>query len=539
MAMTDVHTQAVYQSNLNAMKLMMALPHAELPMGSILTALMKHGGLHTLLDRDMMAARLGPLMQDATSPPVQEMLNQVQTTVESFFYRLSPKKGYSINSDLMSFITFPHDGAVYEDRPHVNPTIPAAFTFVGQFIDHDLTMNAVNLTQDQSGVILDNASPIIDLDSVYGPRPTLANAPSGAIFDGTGRFRLRKIGKNAYDLKRAAPDPTTGLQAAYILDARNDENQMILQVHILLIRVHNKLVDLMTSQLAGKSEGEVIDEVRREVVKNWQSVVLHDYLPKIIEKPTLDFVLAEIAKPDYGDLKHKPYRDLVNHKNVVRMPHEFAIGFRFGHSQLRPEYRLNGGDPVLLFNNRRAGGRDDLRGSRELSPGHVIDWDVFYPEVPADEHLSLLIDGHVTPPVFDLPETTIPDDIKYVGNLPHRNLIRSRMIGVVSGEELAEFYGIKPIDPADVVDLKIHPEAETLFTHDGGVFKTPLWYYILKEAEKGGGHTLGPLGSRLVAEVLAGAIYYGDEFRFDARWTSAITNSHEVTLRDLIEFVKE
>ena len=93
------------------------------------------------------------------------------------------------------------------------------------------------------------------------------------------------------------PDPVTGLQSAYILDARNDENQLILQVHILVIRVHNKLVETMSSQLAGKSEGDVINEVRREVVKNWQSVVLHDYLPLIIEKPTLDFVLREIAKP--------------------------------------------------------------------------------------------------------------------------------------------------------------------------------------------------------------------------------------------------
>ncbi len=367
---------------------------------------MKHGGLHTLLDRDMMAARLAPLMQDATAPPLEAMLNQVQTTVENFFYRLSLKKGYTINSDLMSFIVFPHDGAVYEDKPHVNPTIPAAFTFVGQFIDHDLTMNAVNLTQDQSGVIQDNASPVIDLDSVYGPRFTLANAPAGAIFDGTGRFKLRKIGKNAYDLTRADPDPATGLQSAYILDARNDENQLILQVHILVIRVHNKLVETMSSQLSGKSEGDVINEVRREVVKNWQSVVLHDYLPKIIEKPTLDFVLREIAKPEYGDLKHKPYRDLVNHRNVVRMPHEFAIGFRFGHSQLRPQYRLNSSNSVLLFNNRRVGLQDDLRGSRELSPEHVIDWDVFYPVKPEEEHLSLLIDGRVTPPVFDLPECT-------------------------------------------------------------------------------------------------------------------------------------
>ena len=60
---------------------------------------------------------------------------------------------------------------------------------------------------------------------------------------------------------------------------------------------------------------------------------------------------------------------------------------------------------------------------------------------------------------------------------------------IVSGEELAEFYGLTPLAPADVVDPKTHPEAMVLFSHDGGEFKTPLWYYILKEAEKGGGHS--------------------------------------------------
>ncbi len=543
MAVFNSHDQAVFQAGLRAVKSRLGSPHSELPHGSLLTALMRHGGLYTLFDQDMTTARLTPLMTGANSSQMQTTVQQVQSIAESFFYRLCPLSGYAINSDLMSYIAFPHEGAAYEDTPHVNRRIPAIFTFVGQFIDHDLTMNAVNLTVDQSGnVTVDNASPTIDLDNIYGLRTTLNNALGAPgeggkpydIFHADGTFKLVKVG-SGYDLPRPKEKNSDGLQPAYIIDGRNDENQLVLQIHILLMRVHNKLVGEMSSP--GRPREDLIAAVRKEVVANFQSVVLHDYLPRIIQPDTLRFVLGEIAKKDYGALKHKPYRNLVDGRNIVRMPHEFAIGFRFGHSQLRPEYKLNAGATVELFNNRHTGGVDDLRGSRPLSKDHVIDWYEFYPLKPEDEHQSLLIDGRITPPVFDLPETAIPDDIKFIGNLPHRNLIRSRMVGVVCGEELARFYDVPSLSPSDMVDMAAHPEAAQLFSHDGE-FKTPLWYYILKEAEvKSNGEMLGPLGSRLVAEVLAGAVYYDDEFRFDPGWKSRITGANKVTMRDLIDFV--
>jgi hypothetical protein len=405
----------------------------------------------------------------------------------------------------------------------------------------------VNLTDVQNvDPIVDSASPIIDLDSVYGPRTFLDNATmygDQSIFNSDGTFKLNAVGIG-FDLPRY-DNTVTGLQPALIVDARNDENQMLLQVHILIMRVHNALITRSPSGRWGSNFQEIVGNVRKEVVLNWQSVVLNDDMPAKIEPETLAFVLSEIKKPDYGALKHKPLRDLVTGKNVVRLPHEFAIAYRFGHSMLRPAYTLNDiaeGQNILLFNNRELGDADDLRGSRPLSESHVIDWRVFYPDPSVAEHDSLAIDGKITPALFDLPETTIPDDIKYVGNLPHRNLIRSRMLGVTSGEELADFYGVTKLSPEEIVD-KNHPEARRLFEQGGTPeypFRTPLWYYVLKEAEvRHHGERLGPLGSRLVAEVLAGAIYYGDEFRFDDTWESQITGKNEVHLRDLIDFATE
>ena len=447
---------------------------------------------------------------------------------------------------------------------------------MGQFIDHDLTFNGMNLTVDERGVAVeDDASPVIDLDSVYGPRK---NAPKlQQVFDAKGRFILRTFdlghGRKGHDLPRSPQGTAT------VLDPRNDENQLILQIHLLLQRFHNQLIDCgaLADRLSALPHphdvGEIVDCVRREVVATWQSFLLNEYMPAVLDGATLADVIAQIHRkatsPDhpeeqYGDLKHKPYRDLVTGKNVVRMPHEFAIGFRFGHSQLRPSYVLNAQSVVLLFKDARASdeveidgepvkvsGKDDLRGSRPLAPEHVIDWSVFYPQTLTAKNRSLRIDHKVTARVFNLPESAIPDDVKYIGNLPHRNLIRSSQIGVVSGEELADFYGIARLTIAQVLgDDAGRPAAQALFMLDHpplahGEFKTPLWYYFLKEAEvQTGGAKLGKLGSRLVAEVLAGALYYGNDFPFDDNWKSSVlknadgTPAHQVKLQDIIDYVQ-
>ena len=153
--------------------------------------------------------------------------------------------------------------------------------------------------------------------------------------------------------------------------------------------------------------------------------------------------------------------------------------------------------------------------------------------------------------------------MKTVGNLPFRNLTRSREIDIACGEDLAEFFGIDAAKRLTRLQVEADDAAHYLFEADvdtyekpGGVgkpsaddplrgvpdtrFKTPLWYYVLKEAEVfENGERLGPLGSRLVAEVICGGIFYGGDTKFDYGWTSQITGSNVVKLRHLIDFVDE
>jgi hypothetical protein len=145
--------------------------------------------------------------------------------------------------------------------------LPVVITFMGQFIAHDLTKNATNLVDPELDQTVEVASPLIDLDSVYGPRSDAA--PSVPPVKTDGRCELRKLDNtnNAYDVPRAS-DGT-----AMLPDGRNDENQLILQIH-------------------------------------WQSVVLNDHQASVLDPAVHDQVLkdlkAELSNPGHGPVKYRP-----------------------------------------------------------------------------------------------------------------------------------------------------------------------------------------------------------------------------------------
>ena len=509
---------------------------------SLLTELMGHGGLYTLLDTSTMTARVSAMVaaEDGESAQqageVESLVAVMQGKITSYFSHLNTDP-YPIPSSLMSHIGFPHEGRTYteKDTPETDSDLPAVFTFLGQFIDHDLTMNAVNLFDTQTGSVVEDASPFIDLDNVYGPRVNGSILPQGAtdtgsLFDHLGRFKLDRrtdeSGRTVIDLQRVAAGDNKG--KALIADKRDDENQLVLQIHLLFVRLHNILVSPPFNLPFLRAYQQVVFAA--------QAIILNDYLPRILDDTTEDSITSlqrmtaatkAIRKAaDGGDwesveviqaldyLKYRPFYVPKSRALSLTMPHEFAIGFRFGHSQFRDFYTLRPeGSPIPSFDNSlapdAAGQVEDLRGSRPLTFEHSVDWPFFIENVH-----SKMIDTKVAKVAFDLPESAIPDDIKTISNLVQRNLIRSRQVGVCSGESLAKFYGVAALSPAEVEPepgAKPDLYTQVLSKPLGGTstFQTPLWYYILKEAElKGKGVRLGPLGSRVIGEVILAAIYY-------------------------------
>ena len=114
--------------------------------------------------------------------------------------------------------------------------MPAFFTYFGQFLDHDMTLDSlplpVDFFVDDVTTILNVRDQRLNLDSVYGNR----KKPNPALYEADGKHL--KVGRpDGRDLPRNADG------SAIIGDPRNDENQIIAQIHVAFLRAHNKLID--------------------------------------------------------------------------------------------------------------------------------------------------------------------------------------------------------------------------------------------------------------------------------------------------------
>src|SRR3712207_4548653 len=85
------------------------------------------------------------------------------------FSRLGPK-----GSGLAESLQMKLAEAMTADVPHADQAVPAGYTYLAQFVDHDLTMDATKIplgspvTVDQ---LVQGRSPALDLDSLYGFGP--------------------------------------------------------------------------------------------------------------------------------------------------------------------------------------------------------------------------------------------------------------------------------------------------------------------------------------------------------------------------------
>lgn len=395
-----------------------------------------------------------------------------------------------------------------------NPAIPAAYTYLGQFIDHDITFdpNSALEQEDDPDAMHNFRTPRYDLDSVYGSGPD--DEPFQYEQANLTRLLVGANGNSESDLPRNTED------RAIIGDPRNDENAIVSQIHLLFIKFHNKLVDEVVAEGALPPE-QHFREAQRRTRWHYQWMIIHDYLVRLVGSELVQSLLnidRTSGLPDF-DLRY-----FVPKTNVY-MPIEFsAAAFRFGHSQVRGIYDLNGtvvGRPVFVADPTDP--TDDLRGNRALIPQWTIDWRHFLDMDPAVSFQpSRLIDTHLAEGLFTLPGGGPP--------LALRNLITGQRLGLPSGQDVAKL-------------LKV-PEPEVLTADDlaGAPTPTPLWFYILKEAElQAGGARLGPVGGRIVAEVLLGMVKLDKHswINVDPTWQPTIPLAGtSLQLADIVRFVQ-
>jgi hypothetical protein len=402
-----------------------------------------------------------------------------------------------------------------------NPTMTAGSTFVGQFIDHDITFDQTSqLGVTQNPLISPNTrTPALDLDSVFGGGPGLRPDLYVDNPDGSVGPQL-KIGSGGVHEDVPRVPNGDGTYTALVGDPRNDENVIVAGMHCAHILFYNRVLDeLSQHDLARFPAARAYREdqasnyvafllARQVTLWHYQWLLVNEHLPQIAGQEMVNDVLQRgnrFYNPPPGD---------------AFMPIEFgAAAYRFGHSMVRPSYRANftsgtgdstspTADPffALVFDKNEPDfsapvnyDRDDLLGGYP-APRRYVGWQTFFDLGDGNVKNNKKIDTTVSSVLFTLPVPAIaPHTQTSPTVLPQRNLLRQLTWGLPSGQAIARTMRVPALAPSDLADLAS--------VYAPFVASTPLWYYILAEAKAmDDGLNLGPVGGRIVSETLIGLL---------------------------------
>jgi hypothetical protein len=421
--------------------------------------------------------------------------------------------------------------------PEENSGIDAGYTYLGQFIDHDITFDPASSLQkvnDPDGLI-DYRSPRLDLDCVYGRGPD--DQPYMYTSDGRKFLLGHQLTQNGHpstsrDLARHEWQETAKGQQekgekrfarALIGDKRNDENVIVSQLQGAMLQFHNRLVD----------EGDLtFAEAQRLVRWHYQYVVVNDYLPRIVGKALMDDILPTGASA--AGVAPKPKLRFYKFRDELFIPIEFAAAaYRYGHSMVRPIYRLNthldGGDnPDKATSEERKRGlagrffifagvaRRGLNGFNKFPAEWAIDWSLFFDINGSGKSVgknrvqpAYKIDPSLVNPLAFLPEFSIvkeastdpltlarlqpPPVPNAIANLALRNLERGLFMSLPSGQDVARAMGERALTDDELfVGKAAYDEAfvtkrnkRLVDISPNFAGKAPLWYYVLGEALAG------------------------------------------------------
>ena len=86
--------------------------------------------------------------------------------------------------------------------------------------------------------------------------------------------------KPGHDLPRVGTGASRARRKALIPDPRNDENLIVAQTHLAMIRFHNRVVDRLPASVPAPQR---FRRARKSVTLHYQWLIRHDYLPRIVD----------------------------------------------------------------------------------------------------------------------------------------------------------------------------------------------------------------------------------------------------------------
>lgn len=397
--------------------------------------------------------------------------------------------------------------------PERTETVPVGHVFFGQFVDHDVTLDVVSSFEsvNDADATPNARTPTLDLDCIYGG----GREATPFLYDGpkllTGADLPGATAEQQADLLRL-------LDVAVIGDPRNDENRIVSQIQLAMIRFHNKICDEvahekfgaafadMTAQEQRERAGEIFEEARQITTWHYQWAVVEDFLTTICGEAAVRRALSS------GRRFYTP--------DEAYIPVEFSVAaYRFGHSMVPMRIQVQQGQPAFeLFGPELGGGFSPVAG-----PQAVVDMHELF-ETSANRAVQRAerLDGELARDLLQLGPAIIPAG---ENSLAARNLIRGQSFLLPSGETVAACMGR---DAEEIEKVRATAMLKSEGALEGGI---PLWYYLLIEAEtigregSGGafepGEGLGPVGATIVAETIIGLIELDERswLASNRRWT--------------------
>jgi hypothetical protein len=434
-----------------------------------------------------------------------------------------------------------------------NSTIPAGYTYLGQFIDHDISKDALGgvdpatLPPKELGELIQLRTPSLDLDSLYGSGDTehlVEFDPSDFAKFAIGIAHSSAGAANNFPNDLFRDNSSIDKPAkALIGDPRNDENLAVAQTHLAFMKFHNAVVDVLRRRNLNPNVDAIAlrNQAREIVVKHYQSIVLHDFLKHFVDNAVYADVIVN------GNAKFFK----VISAELPFMPIEFSAACYRWHTLIRDDYNwnrvfnANKGTLELLFRFTGLQNQDKQigfnPGDKTLPSNWIVDWTRFYDFTSRNIPSNGL---NFTKPIDTLLSATLHSfgPPRSPMNLAVKNLIRGSRVGLPCAQDIAWLTGIPALTEQQLL-AGTGAQGAILEKHEFHK-KTPLWYYLNREAEIAGTGKFGTLGSTIICEVFHGltkgsriSILDENDWKPDADLLPADPNFY--TMPDLLFFIQQ